>query len=69
LVDETLLLAPGGIVTLTALKLTGVSPTVGNFVEATTVRTVGAAADGVCPAVGVASATQTKILPIVVDRM
>jgi hypothetical protein len=70
LVDETLLLAPEGMVTLTALKWTGASPTVGNLVEATTVRAVAAAAGGVCPAAGVASAAaQTKKLAIVVDRI
>jgi hypothetical protein len=58
------------MVTLTALKWTGVSPTVGNWVEATTVRAVAGAAGGVCPAAGAASAAaQTKKLAIVVDRM
>jgi hypothetical protein len=68
--EVTLLLAPAGMVTLTALKWTGVSPTVGNLVEATTVRAVAGTAGGVCPAAGAASAAaQTKNLPIVVDRM
>ena len=70
MVEETLLVAPEGMVTLTALKWTGVSPTVGNLVEATTVRAVAGAAGGVCPAAGAASvAAQTKKLPIIVDRM
>src|SRR5215471_8666645 len=70
LVAETLLLAPEGMVTVTALKWTGVFPTVGNLAEATTVRPVAGAAGGVCPAAAVASATvQTKNVPIGVDRM
>ena len=70
MVEETLLLAPEGMVTLTALKWTGVSPTIGNLVEATTVRAVAGAGGGVCPAAGAASAAaQTKNLPIVMDRM
>src|SRR5438552_4680785 len=70
LVEETLLLAPEGMVTLTALKWTGVSPTVGNLVEATTVRAVAGAAGGVCPRAGAASAaTQTKKPPMVVGCM
>lgn len=69
LVEETLLLAPWGIVTLTALKCIGVSPTAGNLAEATNVRVVAGAAGGVCPAAGTVSAAQTRRLPIVVDRM
>jgi hypothetical protein len=58
------------MVTVTALKWTGVSPTVGNLAEATTVRAVAGAAAGVCPAAVVANATvQTKNVPIGVDRM
>jgi hypothetical protein len=70
LVEETLLLAPDGMVTLTTLKWTGVSPTVGSLVEATTVRAVAGAAGGVCPAALAASAAaQIMNLEIVVDRM
>ena len=38
--EETLLPVPAGRVTLTALKWTGVSPSIGNLVAATTVRAV-----------------------------
>src|SRR5437870_12803543 len=58
------------MVTLTALKWTGVSPTDGSLVEATTVRAVDGAGGGVCPTAGAAStAAQTRKLPSVVDRM
>src|SRR2546426_5055422 len=58
------------MVTLTALKWTGVSPTDGSLVEATTVRAVDGAGGGVCPAAGAAStAAQIRKLPSVVDRM
>src|SRR6266576_154551 len=70
LLEETLLLAPEGMVTLTALKWTGVSPIVGNLVEATTVRVGAGAAAGVCPPAGTASAAaQSKNPPSVVDRI
>ena len=69
MVGETLLLAPEGIVTLTALKWTGVSPTAGNLVEATTVLAVAGAAGGLCPAAGTQSATaQTNELATNVRR-
>jgi hypothetical protein len=68
--EETLLLAPEGMVTLTALKWTGVSPSVGNLVDATTVRAVAGAGGGVWPAAEAASAAaHTRKLPMVVDRM
>src|SRR6185437_15335043 len=57
------------IVTRTTLKCIGVSPTVANLVEATTVRVVAGAAGGVCPAAGTVSAAQTRRLPIIVDRI
>src|SRR2546422_492502 len=57
LVDETLLLAPEGMVRLTALKWTGASPSRGNLVAATDVRTVAGGAGGFCPAAGAISAT------------
>ena len=38
---ETLLFSPGGMVTLNALKRSGRSVTVGNFVAETTVRAIG----------------------------
>ena len=70
MLEEKLLLAPEGMVTLTALKWIGVSPTVGNLVEATIVRAVAGTAGGVCPAAGAASAAvQTKNVPMVTDRM
>jgi len=70
LFEETLLLAAEGMVTLTALKWTGVSPTIGNLVEATTVRAGAGAAGAVSPAAWVASAAaQNTKLPIVMDRM
>ena len=70
LLEETLLLAPEGMVTLTALKWTGVSPSVGNLVEATTVRVAAGAGGGVWPAAEAASAAaHTRKLPIVVARM
>src|SRR6476620_8674498 len=70
LVEETVLLAPEGMVTLTALKWTGASPTVGNLAEATTVRAVGGAAGGVCPAaVAASAAAQTRNVAIGVARM
>ena len=70
LFEETLLLAPDGMVTLTALKWTGVSPTVGNLVAATTVRALAGAAGSVCPAAMAANATeQAKNVPIEVARM
>src|SRR2546429_8156054 len=56
LLEETLLLAPEGMVTLTALKWTGVSPSVANLVEATTVRVAAGAGGGVWPAAEAASA-------------
>src|SRR5438105_10369981 len=68
--EETLLLAPEGRVTLTALKWTGVSPSIGNLVEATTVRVVAGAGAGVWPAAEAASAAvHTRKHPIVVARM
>src|SRR2546423_14347181 len=70
LLEETPLLAPDGMVTLTALKWTGVSPSVGNLVEATTVRVAAGAGGGVWPAAEAASAAaHTRKLPIVVARM
>jgi hypothetical protein len=45
---ETLLFSPGGMVTLSALKRTGRSVTVGNFVAATTVRVIGGWTGGCC---------------------
>jgi hypothetical protein len=58
------------MVTLTALKWTGVSVTVRNLAEATTVRAVAGEAGGVCPAaVAASAAAQTKSVPIAVDRM
>src|SRR5437588_5071628 len=58
------------MVTLTALKWIGVSPTAGSLVEATTVRAVAGAGGGVCPMAGTANAAaQTRRLPIAMDRM
>src|ERR1700729_2260519 len=45
---ETLLFSPGGMVTLNALKRSGRSVTVGNFVAATTVRVIDGWAGGCC---------------------
>ena len=70
MVEETLLLAPEGMVTVTTLKWSGVSTTVGNLVEATTVRAVAGEAGGVCPAaVAASAAAQTKNVAIGVARM
>src|SRR5438105_12279744 len=70
LLEETPLHAPDGMVTLTALKWTGVSPSVGNLVEATTVRVAAGAGGGIWPAAEAASAAaHTRKLPIVVARM
>src|SRR5260370_30277919 len=55
-VDETLLLIPEGMVTLTALKWTGASPSNGNLVEATAVRTAAGGVGGFCPAAGAMNA-------------
>src|SRR5258708_38282071 len=55
---ETLLFSPDGMVTLKALKRSGRSVTVGNFVAATTVRMIGGLTGGVlwAPEVWVGSA-------------
>src|SRR5208282_5709050 len=45
---ETLLVSPGGMMTLNALKRSGRSVTVGNLVAATTVRVIGGWAGGCC---------------------
>src|SRR5258705_13533044 len=50
LAAETPLFSPGGRVTLTALKWSGTSVTVGSLVAATTVRVIAGAAGGVCAA-------------------
>ena len=42
------------MVTRTALKCTGLSPTVVSLVEASTVRAIAGAAGGLCPAAGAA---------------
>src|ERR1700693_3616865 len=45
---KTLLFSPAGIVTLNALKRSGRSVTVGNFIAATTVRVIGGWIGGCC---------------------
>src|SRR6266436_9346810 len=53
---ETPLFSPGGRVTLTALKWSGASMTVGSLVAATTVRVIADGAGAVCAAPEVGSA-------------
>src|SRR3981189_1178145 len=50
LAAETPLFSPGGRVTLTALKWSGTSVTVGSLVAATTVRVIAGGAGAVCAA-------------------
>jgi len=57
LAAERLLLSPGGRVTLTALKESGTSVTVGNLIAAITVRVIAAGGGVDCAAAAVASAT------------
>jgi hypothetical protein len=66
----TPLLSPGGRVTLTALKWSGISVTPGSFVEAITVRVVAGGAGVVCAeAVAARAIPPSTITPVVLYRM
>jgi hypothetical protein len=57
-------------VTLTALKWSGTSVTVGSFAAATTVRVIADGAGVVCADAGVASAiAPSSSIPVVLNRM
>jgi hypothetical protein len=64
------LFSPGVRVTLTALKWSGTSVTVGNLVAATTVRVIAGGAGVVCAVAEAASATApSSCIPIVLNNM
>src|SRR5713101_7034136 len=66
---ETLLFSPDGMVTLNALKRSGRSVTVGNFVAATTVRMIGGWTGGVCAATELAMVAAPRMTnPILLIR-
>jgi hypothetical protein len=67
---ETLLVSFGGSVTLTALKCSGASVTVGSLVAAITVRVIAAGCGVGCAATEFANATaQGKSIPAVLSSM
>src|SRR5829696_3307015 len=67
---EMPLFSPGGRVTVTALKYSGTSDTVGSLVAATTVRRTAAGACGACAAADAASPiTPSHSIAIVLNRM
>src|SRR6266702_8131320 len=70
LAAETPLFSPGGRVTLTALKWSGTSVTVGSLVAATTVRVIADGAGAVCAAPEVGSAiAPSNNSPVVLNCM
>jgi hypothetical protein len=69
LAAETPLFSPGGRVTLTALKKSGTSVTLGSLVAATTVRVIAGGAGVVCAAAGAASAiAPSSSIPVILNR-
>src|SRR6266446_3773526 len=68
---ETLLFPPGGIVTLSALKWSGPSTTLGSLVAAITVRAIVDGGGGVCAAAERAARTAVahNTSPVVQNRM
>jgi ascorbate-specific PTS system EIIC-type component UlaA len=74
LAAETLLFSPDGIVTLTALKKSGTSVTVGSLAAAITVRVIAGGAGVVCAAAEAPSAiapseSASDSVPVVLNRM
>src|SRR5882724_39415 len=70
LAAETPLFSPGGRVTLTALKWSGTSVTVGSLVAATTVRVIAGGAGGVCAAPEAGSAiAPSSSSPVILNCM
>jgi hypothetical protein len=70
LAAETLLCSPGGSVTLTTLKWSGTSVTVGSLVAATTVRVMADGAGVVCAVAEAASAiAPSSSIPVGLNRM
>src|SRR5216684_993292 len=77
LAAETLLFSPDGIVTLTALKKSGTSVTVGSLAAAMTVRVIAGGAGVVCAAAAEApsaiapseSDSASDGVPVVLNRM
>src|ERR1700722_19396344 len=70
LAAATLLLSPGGKVTLTALKYSGTSVTVGSLVAATNARVIAGGAGAFCATTGAASAiVPSSSIPVVLNRM
>jgi hypothetical protein len=70
LVGKGALLSPGVRVTLTALKWSGTSVTVGNLVAATTVRVIAGGAGVVCAVAEAANATApSNCIPVVLNHM
>src|SRR5271167_2593536 len=63
------LFSPGVRVTLTALKWSGTSVTVGSLVAATTVRVIAGGAGVVCAAAEAASAIAPSSTPVVLNRI